>query len=158
MILSAKLFYVGVYMWLCSSVEWQNMFGAILPWGFWQANGNLWTHWSTDRMCTALYNLTVCDRLTPGRLVMSCFILNCMKIITYLCGITPYVEVAHKGEFSAHLPLWDRLVNVFAYVTSLSTFECLNQSLWNSVAYVRKRTIPTERPPLVGEVSANFRG
>jgi hypothetical protein len=28
----------------------------------------------------------------------------------------------------------------------------------NSVALVRKRTIPTERPPLVGEVSANFRG
>jgi hypothetical protein len=26
----------------------------------------------------------------------------------------------------------------------------------NSVALVRKRTIPTERPPLVGEVSANF--
>jgi hypothetical protein len=28
----------------------------------------------------------------------------------------------------------------------------------NSVALVRKRTIPTERPPLVGEVSANFCG
>jgi hypothetical protein len=27
-----------------------------------------------------------------------------------------------------------------------------------SVALVRKRTIPTERPPLVGEVSANFCG
>jgi hypothetical protein len=26
----------------------------------------------------------------------------------------------------------------------------------NSVALFRKRTIPTERPPLVGEVSANF--
>jgi hypothetical protein len=26
----------------------------------------------------------------------------------------------------------------------------------NSVAVVRKRTIPTERPPLVGEVSANL--
>jgi hypothetical protein len=26
----------------------------------------------------------------------------------------------------------------------------------NSVVLVRKRTIPTERPPLVGEVSANF--
>jgi hypothetical protein len=25
-----------------------------------------------------------------------------------------------------------------------------------SVVLVRKRTIPTERPPLVGEVSANF--
>jgi hypothetical protein len=28
----------------------------------------------------------------------------------------------------------------------------------NSVVCVRERTIPTERPPLVGEVSANFRG
>jgi hypothetical protein len=28
----------------------------------------------------------------------------------------------------------------------------------NSVALVRKRTIPTEQPPLVGEVSANFCG
>jgi hypothetical protein len=28
----------------------------------------------------------------------------------------------------------------------------------NSVALVRERTIPTERPPLVGEVSANFFG
>jgi hypothetical protein len=26
----------------------------------------------------------------------------------------------------------------------------------NSVALVRKRTTPTERPPVVGEVSANF--
>jgi hypothetical protein len=26
----------------------------------------------------------------------------------------------------------------------------------NSVALVRERTIPTERPPLVGEVSVNF--
>jgi hypothetical protein len=28
----------------------------------------------------------------------------------------------------------------------------------NSGALVRQRTIPTERPPLVSEVSANFRG
>ena len=28
----------------------------------------------------------------------------------------------------------------------------------NSVALVRKRTIPTERPPPVGEVSSNFYG
>jgi hypothetical protein len=28
----------------------------------------------------------------------------------------------------------------------------------NSVALVRKRTIPTEQPPLVGEVNANFCG
>jgi len=30
--------------------------------------------------------------------------------------------------------------------------------LLNSVALVRERTIPTERPPPVGEVSANFCG
>jgi hypothetical protein len=32
------------------------------------------------------------------------------------------------------------------------------QTKKNSVASVRKRIIPTERPPLVGEVSANFSG
>jgi hypothetical protein len=32
------------------------------------------------------------------------------------------------------------------------------QQQTNSVALVRKRTIPTERPPPVGEVSANFSG
>jgi hypothetical protein len=26
----------------------------------------------------------------------------------------------------------------------------------NTVVWVRERTVPTERPPLVGEVSANF--
>jgi hypothetical protein len=31
-----------------------------------------------------------------------------------------------------------------------------NEKKKNSVASVHKRTIPTERPPLVGEVSANF--
>jgi hypothetical protein len=32
----------------------------------------------------------------------------------------------------------------------------LNQNKQNSVAWVRERTIPIERPPLVGEVSDNF--
>jgi hypothetical protein len=31
-----------------------------------------------------------------------------------------------------------------------------NKTKTNSVILVRKRTTPTERPPLVGEVSANF--
>jgi hypothetical protein len=34
--------------------------------------------------------------------------------------------------------------------------RCTNKT--NSVASVREGTIPTERPPLVGEVSANFSG
>jgi hypothetical protein len=39
----------------------------------------------------------------------------------------------------------------------LNHIQCIKPKL-NSVALVRERTIPTERPPLVGEVAANFCG
>jgi hypothetical protein len=42
--------------------------------------------------------------------------------------------------------------------TPVNTVTKLQQKTTNSVALVRKRTIPTERPPLVGEVGANFCG
>jgi hypothetical protein len=42
-------------------------------------------------------------------------------------------------------------------VFAASSFATLTKKL-NSVALVRERTIPTERPPPVGEVSANFCG
>jgi hypothetical protein len=41
------------------------------------------------------------------------------------------------------------------------TLKCVFNFIFiklNSVALVRERTIPTERPPPVGEVSANFCG
>jgi hypothetical protein len=41
---------------------------------------------------------------------------------------------------------------------SLCRFASSSLTKLNSVAVVRKRTIPTERPPLVGEVSANLCG
>jgi hypothetical protein len=41
---------------------------------------------------------------------------------------------------------------------SISSYIHLTKTNKNSVALVRKRTIPTERPPLVDEVSANFSG
>jgi hypothetical protein len=40
----------------------------------------------------------------------------------------------------------------------VSSIKCVEWRLTNSVALVRERTIPTERPPLVGEVGANFCG
>jgi hypothetical protein len=43
-------------------------------------------------------------------------------------------------------------------VVSDREFVVLLTKTTNSVFLVRKRTIPTERPPLVGEVSANFSG
>jgi hypothetical protein len=54
-----------------------------------------------------------------------------------------------------------------AIISSKSLVNCTHEVEWTpfrthlltySVALVRKRTIPTERPPLVGEVSANFCG
>jgi hypothetical protein len=42
-------------------------------------------------------------------------------------------------------------------VISLS-IRRLRSTKLNSMALVRERTIPTERPPPVGEVSANFYG
>jgi hypothetical protein len=52
-----------------------------------------------------------------------------------------------------------RRENLKSYISPfLPTYEyaCDNNSI-NSVA-VRERTVPTERPQLVGDVSANFRG
>jgi hypothetical protein len=44
----------------------------------------------------------------------------------------------------------------FSDVAKLTTLTPLKINKINSVASVRKRTIPTERPPLVSEVSASF--
>jgi hypothetical protein len=41
---------------------------------------------------------------------------------------------------------------------NVSVWLLFTQKLKNSVALVRKRTIPTERPPLVVEISANLCG
>jgi hypothetical protein len=51
------------------------------------------------------------------------------------------------------------VVCLFVVLSSFSkqqTLKELKYFLKNSVASVRKQTIPSERPPLVSEVSANF--
>jgi hypothetical protein len=42
------------------------------------------------------------------------------------------------------------------FVTVYGVYNLARQMNINSVALVRERTIPTERPPLVGEVNASF--
>jgi hypothetical protein len=42
--------------------------------------------------------------------------------------------------------------------SQFSELNCYVKIIHNSVVLVRERTIPTERPPLVGELSANFCG
>jgi len=54
-----------------------------------------------------------------------------------------------------------KIIYVFVYDRSLFISVIYKLSLatkLNSVALVRTRTIPTERPPPVDEVSANFCG
>jgi hypothetical protein len=52
-----------------------------------------------------------------------------------------------------------RLKNSAIYITLLIIIiRIVIIIVINSVAVVRKRTIQTERPPLVGEVSASLRG
>jgi hypothetical protein len=68
-----------------------------------------------------------------------------------------YIVTAHCTEsemilsISLNNTLWDHLwrADETKYGTNNKT---------NSMALISKRTIPTERPPLVGEVSAYFSG
>jgi hypothetical protein len=53
--------------------------------------------------------------------------------------------------------LTTKISNVRRNPTSVPDF-CSSINNNNSVSLVRERTIPTERPPLVGKASANFWG
>jgi hypothetical protein len=73
--------------------------------------------------------------------------------------------VAHKHGNSCNIcHLWEQRVArycYFPYIKIYVMYILVNLAvLWReqtkSVALVRERTIPTERPPPVGEVSANF--
>jgi hypothetical protein len=59
--------------------------------------------------------------------------------------------------FPMKLLFWYLWCRPSAWRTSCELHSIKNKQT-NSRALVRQRTIPTEQPPLVGEVSANFRG
>jgi hypothetical protein len=74
-----------------------------------------------------------------------------------------YWEATHMFGYDMHQPLSGicgtglhfRNMKVITVQNYLSfSWRCKKATC--SVAWVRERTIPTERPPLVGEVSANF--
>ena len=56
------------------------------------------------------------------------------------------------------IPFWEFYFLPFSVHDQTNIINLDLLSLLNSVALVRKRTIPTERPPPVGEVNANFCG
>jgi hypothetical protein len=65
---------------------------------------------------------------------------------------------AHEGKFMTKT-LISQIDCYFIFTVLLLTYCHIDKDkIINSVALVRKGTIPTERPPLVGEVRANFCG
>jgi hypothetical protein len=70
-------------------------------------------------------------------------------VMTHCCHIIIVRVIIHSSLFF-HLPLLSPIYN------DLHRRE--REWVKNSVAWVRERTIPTERPPLAGEVSVNFCG
>ena len=66
-------------------------------------------------------------------------------------SVVACVTLDFKNTFSVGL-------NIAHLEVSMLTNMKLQISAINSVALVRTRTIPTERPPPVGEISANFCG
>jgi hypothetical protein len=69
-----------------------------------------------------------------------------------VCSEQPFVSV-YRAYFV-------RIYNILCDSVKCSTLykAMITNKQTNSVAWVRERTIPTERPPLIGEVSADICG
>jgi hypothetical protein len=86
--------------------------------------------------------------LTGNYLSLHTFSTDMTKFVQYVSGMPQYVI----GTLDV-LEILDRL-----HFQEASAYMGPQNKQTNSVVLVRKRTIPTERPPHVGEVSANFLG
>jgi hypothetical protein len=77
-----------------------------------------------------------------------------MKILNppFVLYLSATVKTGKKFVSYSYITRFELKVSVNIYLVTFEVFSTKK----NSGALVRKRTIPTERPPLVGEVSANF--
>jgi hypothetical protein len=67
-------------------------------------------------------------------------------------------QLSMWNTFLLHHLRFAQLLKKFLAFCETWRFNTVFTKKINSVGLFRKRTIPTERPPLVGEVSANFSG
>ena len=79
------------------------------------------------------------------------FKVYCDAISCKMLLIPPFIQ---KKYFPQHCLL--KYHDCPSFISEIKSHIRTNSK--NSVALVRERTIPTERPPPVGEVSANFCG
>jgi hypothetical protein len=77
--------------------------------------------------------------------------------VTIVCHTETCVKRGEHKHKSMQQQLGNSLKDL-ANVNGGAVVPVLNSPQTNSVAWVRERTIPTERPPLVSEVSGNFCG
>jgi hypothetical protein len=80
-----------------------------------------------------------------------------------LHGLEFIREILWKGSAENLILIWIHLSTAIGLALGGSTTvhiykQTIHKLKLNSVTLVRERTIPTERPPPVGEVSANFCG
>jgi hypothetical protein len=90
-------------------------------------------------------------RVLPEKLAVIQLVRNSLKGLLLLSQ-EPVTEPTYISP-PFHCYLFILTANGFLPVGSGTT---IRHKTTNSVAWVRERTIPTERPPLVGEASANF--
>jgi hypothetical protein len=69
-----------------------------------------------------------------------------------------YGAAIYSLLFSILATFTDYFITLHNTINGLLRVYHIPKTKLNSVALVRERTIPTERPPLVGEVSANVCG
>jgi hypothetical protein len=98
-----------------------------------------WRHWLC-RGCSG----SSCEIVAPdgGRSVWR----RLIRARSAFALLIPWLQI-HAGNWGSGLQGWELRIatSLYSYMTS-------------SMVWVRERTIPTERPPLVGEVIANFCG
>jgi hypothetical protein len=106
--------------------------------------------WSNVWTVLALSNTGVVSLVTTRGMDISMWLL-CICI--FLCVV--------GGFAKGWMPIQAVLPTVYKIKKLWKTTKAQQRALGlkrNSMVWVRKRTIPIERPPLVGEVSANFCG
>jgi hypothetical protein len=106
----------------------------------------------SDLFYTKIFKSTDIHVLTPE--CMSCLTAMQNECLLFLSFLWSFFT---NNEISSILQYLAMLAPLFFTMTDRPTNQPTNQPT-NFVALVREWTIPTEWPPLVGEVSANFCG
>jgi hypothetical protein len=127
---------------------------------FWAMKGNIWcfNNGGFTRFLLVLSVPQVCT------VIHECYFVDLLFTYTNVTHVCNEIVSAHI------LLIWINVLSVYDrrgscnFPLHIATYLCLinlyleTKIKLNSVACVRERTMPIERPPLVGEVSANFCG